>query len=83
MTALVPDGMVEAIALVGRREEIAGLVRAKVGGIADAVSLECTRRPDPQHFSDICADLQALESVDREEALRLAHDDPARPDPER
>ena len=82
MTALVPDDMVEAIAVVGRREEIAGLVRAKVGGIADAVSLECTRRPDPQHFSDICADLQALEAADREVALRQAHDNPVHPSPE-
>ena len=59
MAALVPDDMVEAIAVVGRRDEIAPLVRAKVGGLADAVSLECTRRPDPRHFADICADLRA------------------------
>ena len=62
MAALVPDELVEAVAIVGRRSEIAGLVRAKVGGIADAVSLECTRRPDPGHFADICADLRSLEA---------------------
>ena len=60
MAALVPDEMLEAIAIVGRRHEIAGRIRAKVDGIADTVSLECTRRPDPRHFADICADLQAV-----------------------
>jgi hypothetical protein len=58
MAALVPDNMVESIAVVGRRDQIADLVRAKVGDLADAVSLECTRRPDPAHFADICADLR-------------------------
>jgi len=57
MAALVPDDLVESIAVVGRRDQIADLVRSKVGGLADAVSLECTRRPDPDHFADICADL--------------------------
>jgi len=44
MAELVTDEMVESIAVVGRRDEIAGRIRGKVGGIADAVSLECTRR---------------------------------------
>jgi probable F420-dependent oxidoreductase len=59
MAELVTDEMVETIAVVGHRDEIAGRIREKVGGIADAVSLECTRRPDPDHFADICADLRA------------------------
>jgi probable F420-dependent oxidoreductase len=59
MAALIPDEVVEAIAVVGRRGEIAGQIRAKVAGVADTVSLECTRRPDPGHFADICADLKA------------------------
>jgi probable F420-dependent oxidoreductase len=59
MTALVPDDVVEAIAVVGRRDEIPALVRERVEGIADAVSLECTRRPDPEHFADIVAGLRA------------------------
>jgi hypothetical protein len=59
MAALIPDEVVEAIAVVGRRWEIAGQIRAKVAGVADTVSLECTRRPDPGHFADICADLEA------------------------
>ena len=59
MADLVTDEMVESIAIVGRRHEIADRIRDKVGGIADTVSLECTRRPDPGHFADICADLKA------------------------
>jgi probable F420-dependent oxidoreductase len=57
MAALVPDDMLESIAIVGRRDEIAGRIRDKLAGIADSVSLECTRRPDPGHFADICAAL--------------------------
>jgi probable F420-dependent oxidoreductase len=59
MTDLVPDDVVEAVAVVGRRDQIAGLVLERVAGIADAVSIECTRRPDPGHFADIVADLRA------------------------
>ena len=58
MADLVSDEMVESIAIVGRRDEIAGRIRAKVAGIADTVSLECTRRPDPLHFADICRALK-------------------------
>ncbi len=59
MADLITDEMVESIAIVGRRDEIAGLIRHKVDGIADTVSLECTRRPDPGHFADICLALHA------------------------
>ena len=60
MADLVPDEMLEAIAVVGRRDEIAGLVRAKLDGQADVVSLECTRRPDPTHFADVVAGLKGV-----------------------
>ncbi len=59
MPALIPDEVLESIAIVGRRDDIAGLIRSKVAGVADTVSLECTRRPDPGHFADICAALKA------------------------
>jgi len=59
MAELVPDQLVEAVAIVGRRADIAGAILAKVGGLADAVSIECTRRPDPALFADIVADLRA------------------------
>ena len=62
MAALVPDEMVESIAVVGRRHEIAAAGPGQGRpGVADTVSLECTRRPDPRHFADICADLRAGE----------------------
>jgi probable F420-dependent oxidoreductase len=60
MAALIPDDVLESIAIVGRRDEIAGLVAERVAGIADAVSIECTRRPDPEHFADIVAQLRSL-----------------------
>lgn len=59
MAELVDDEMLETVAVVGRRHEIAGLVREKVGDQADVVSLECTRRPDPTHFGDIVAAVRA------------------------
>lgn len=60
MTALVPDELLETVAIVGRRDEVAPLVSAKVEGLADVVTLECTRRPDPRHFADIVAALRPL-----------------------
>lgn len=60
MDALVPDELVETIAVVGRRDEVARQVADRVTGIADVVSLECTRRPDPIHFADIARDLRSL-----------------------
>jgi len=58
MAALVPDAMVEEIAVVGRREELAAAVLGRVDGVADTVSIECTRQPDPRHFADVVADLR-------------------------
>ena len=60
MAELIPDDVVESIAIVGRREEIAGLVLERTRGIADAVSIECTRRPDPGHFADIVANIRSI-----------------------
>ena len=58
MAELIPDDLLESIAVVGRRDEIAPLVLERTAGIADAVSLECTRRPDPGHFADIVSQLK-------------------------
>jgi len=57
MAELVPDELIEAVAVVGRRDEVPGLVREKLAGVADTVSIECTRQPDPAHFADIVAGL--------------------------
>jgi probable F420-dependent oxidoreductase len=59
MDELVPDELLESIAVVGRRDEIAPLLLERTAGIADAVSIECTRRPDPGHWADVVADLRS------------------------
>ena len=59
MTELVGDDILEAIAVVGARREIAGKLRARLAGIADAVSLTHNRAPDPEHWVDVVADLKA------------------------
>lgn len=58
MTRLVPDELLETIAVVGRRHEVAPMIAERVAGLADVVTLECTRRPDPTHFADIVAALR-------------------------
>lgn len=60
MADLVPDDMLETIACVGRRDEIADLVRARLDGQADVVSLECTPRSDPARSASIARELQGV-----------------------
>lgn len=60
MAALIPDDLVEEIAVVGPRREIAGKISARVRGITDSVSLVNNRNPDPALFADIVTDLHAL-----------------------
>ncbi len=60
MAALIPDDLVEAIAVVGPRRDIAGKISARVRGITDRVSLVNNRNPDPELFADIVDDLRAL-----------------------
>lgn len=59
MTALVPDEVLETIAVVGPRHEIAGKLQARLEGIADGVSLTHNRAPDPSHWADVVARLRA------------------------
>jgi len=59
MAGLVEDPVLEAIAVVGPRAEIAGRLAARLEGIADGVSLTHNRFPDPDHWADIVADLKA------------------------
>ncbi len=58
MTELVSDEILEAIAVVGPRQAIAGLLRARLAGIADGVSLTHNRAPDPEHWADVVAELK-------------------------
>jgi probable F420-dependent oxidoreductase len=59
MAGLIPDELIEQIAVVGPRQDIAALLVARGTGIADTVSLVNNRNPDPSHFADIVADLRA------------------------
>ena len=60
MTDLIDDEILETIAVVGPRKEIAGKLKARLDGIADGVSLTHNRAPDPEQWADIVADLRAL-----------------------
>jgi probable F420-dependent oxidoreductase len=53
MAALVSDEMLEAIAVVAPRARAAAALRARFEDVADAVSIENTRAPDPKNFADI------------------------------
>lgn len=59
MTDLIEDEVLEAIAVVGPRKEIAGKLRARLEGIADGVSLTHNRAPDPEQWADVVAELRA------------------------
>lgn len=58
MTNLIGDEVLEQIAVVGERHEIAGKLRARLDGIADSVSITHNRCPDPRHWADVVHDLK-------------------------
>ncbi|MBW2268613.1 MAG: TIGR03617 family F420-dependent LLM class oxidoreductase [Deltaproteobacteria bacterium] len=58
MTELISDEVLEAIAVVGPRNEIAAKLTARFEGVADGVSLTHNRAPDPTHWADVVADLK-------------------------
>jgi len=57
MAGLIDDEILETIAVVGERAEIAGKLRERLAGIADGVSLTNNRAPDPTQWSDTVANL--------------------------
>jgi probable F420-dependent oxidoreductase len=57
MSALITDEILEAIAVVGPPDTIAGKLRARLDGIADGVSLTNTRAPDEGHWAPVVAAL--------------------------
>ncbi len=63
MSRLITDDMMQEIAVMRPRREIAVAVLERLAGIADAVSLVNNRHPDPGHFGDIVADLRATPAV--------------------
>ncbi|MEO1934343.1 MAG: TIGR03617 family F420-dependent LLM class oxidoreductase [Myxococcales bacterium] len=58
MAELIDDEILETVAVVGPRNEIAGKLRARLAGIADGVSLTHNRAPDPEHWADIVGELK-------------------------
>jgi len=58
MTALITDEILESVAVTGPRDTIADRIHARLDGVADGVSIENTRSPDPGHFADIVADMK-------------------------
>jgi probable F420-dependent oxidoreductase len=58
MAALIDDEILETIAVVGEPASIAPKLRARLDGIADAVSLTNNRAPDPDHWAGVVAALK-------------------------
>jgi probable F420-dependent oxidoreductase len=62
MAGLIDDEMLETIAVVGPRKEIAAKLRQRLHGIADGVSLTHNRAPDPQQWADVVVQLRAVDA---------------------
>jgi probable F420-dependent oxidoreductase len=58
MTHLIDDEILETLAVVGPRNEIAGRLTERLSGIADGVSLTHNRAPDPAQWADIVTQLK-------------------------
>jgi probable F420-dependent oxidoreductase len=58
MTGLIDDEILDTIAVVGPRHDIARRIRERLAGIADGVSITHNRAPDPAHWADVVADLR-------------------------
>ena len=58
MAGLITDDVLEAIAVVGPRREIATKLRARLAGIADGVSFTHNRAPDAAHWADVVRELK-------------------------
>jgi probable F420-dependent oxidoreductase len=59
MAELIDDEILETLAVVGERHEIADKLEARLEGIADGVSLTHNRAPDPTSWADVVAELRA------------------------
>ena len=58
MAGRIDDDLLEKIAIVGPRDEIAARVRQRCGDFADRVSLVAPFAPDEELWSDIVAELR-------------------------
>ena len=63
MTGLISEEILEAIAVVGPRDEIATKIIERLEGIADSVSLTHNRYPDPSYWADIVQELKRKRSL--------------------
>ncbi len=59
MAELIDDEFLEDVAVVGQPHEIASMLRERLAGITDRVSLVNNRAPDPHHFREVVADLHS------------------------
>ncbi len=59
MIDLVPDEALEAISVVGPRDEIADRLLERTAGIDADIGIVNARNPDPGHFADMVAELRA------------------------
>jgi probable F420-dependent oxidoreductase len=57
MADLVDDELLEHVAVVGEPDDIAPMIRARLDGISEHVSLVNNRAPDPTHFATVVAGL--------------------------
>ena len=57
MAAVVDDELIAAIAVVGEPGRIGSMLRERLAGISDSVSLVNNRAPDPRHLAEVVADL--------------------------
>jgi probable F420-dependent oxidoreductase len=58
MAAMIDDEFLQQVAVVGKPDQIAPAIRARLDGISDSVSLVNNRAPDPRHFAEVVADLK-------------------------
>ena len=58
MGGLVDDDFLATVAVVGEPDRVPDLVRARVVGISDSVSLVNNRAPDPLHLAEVVAGLR-------------------------
>lgn len=59
MAGLIDDELIATIAVVGEPDRIAPLLRERLEGISDSVSLVNNRAPDPEHFAQVVSGLHA------------------------
>ena len=58
MTDCIDDALLDAVAIVRPRSEVAAAITARLADLADGVSLTNNRAPDPTHWADVVADLK-------------------------